>query len=509
MLAQTVAVAIESTRARDERRRQRGHIDAISRSTVAGIVEFDAGGRFVTVNDRYCELTGRARDALTGGLTFLDVTHPEERAATAECMESLRNGAENFTIEHRVLRPDGAVAWANSSAAAIRAPHGAFLGAVAIVTDVTARRAGETALRQSERRYRTLIEDMGVAAYTTDADGYITMYNEAAAELWGRHPALGVERWCGSWEIYTVEGERLPHEDCPMGLALREKRAIRGREIVAVRPDGTRGTIMPHPTPLFDDAGNLVGAINVLVDISEQKHTQDALREALRAKDDFLGQISHELRNPVTQLEGFSDLLSRRWESLPAQSLSNALQEVHAQSIRVRRLVENMIALSRFERGVMPGAEPHLLQRLLTATLEEFERRFPNTRLVVEIAPDLPPVETSDSTVDQVVWNLLTNAYKYGPAEGPIHLQAGVAEGWVYIAVRDSGPGVPEEDMGQLFEPYFRSQSTPEHAAGLGLGLSVCKRLMEAQQGQMWARRRDEGGMEFGLRLRALEAIDA
>jgi PAS domain S-box-containing protein len=507
VLAHTAALAIESRYAREERRRQRGHLDAIFRSTVAGIAELDATGGFVAVNDRFCELAGRSREELLGRVDCIEVTHSEDRVETARLFRSLAAGAESFSVEKRLHRPDGATVWVNSSASAIRDAQGRFAGAVVILTDITNRRRGEAALRESEARYRTLLNSMGIAAYTTDSDGYITMFNDAAAQLWGRAPALGEDRWCGSWRIFRLDGEHLPHEDCPMGICLREQLPVRGVEIVVERPDGSRGVVMPYPTPLFDDAGNISGAINVLVDVTEQRRTQDALRDAVREKDDFLGQISHELRNPVTQLEGYADLLRRRWESMPLDAQLESLQEVHSQSIRVRRLVENMIVLSRFERGVMPGTEPHLLQRLLDETLQEFRRRFPRTRLEVDVRPDLPPVETSASTVDQVVWNLLTNAYKYGPAEGPIRLEASMSDGWVTVAIRDTGPGVPPDDLESIFEPYFRSASTPEHAAGLGLGLSVCRRLMHAQQGEMWAKPLDGAGMEFGFRLRALDDL--
>lgn len=358
--------------------------------------------------------------------------------------------------------------------------------------------------RQSRERYRALIGAMGLAVYTTDAEGQITLFNEAAAELWGRRPELGVDLWCGSWKLYQPDGTPMAHEDCPMGIALRENRAVRGAEIVAERPDGSRAAVMPYPTPLRDSNGRLVGAVNVLVDITDQKRMDGALREALRGKDDFLGQVSHELRTPLTQLVGNAEILLRRWSSLDAETQHESLEEVHLQALRLGRLVENMMVLSRFERGVLSAAEPQLVQRLVRETVAEFQRRFPHTEIRLQVDPDLPPVESTPSTVDQVIWNLLTNAQKYGPVNGPIEVSARCAEGFVELVVRDEGPGVPEADLPRLFEPYFRSSAIPEQAAGLGLGLSVCKRLIEAQDGEMWARRRSPSGMEFGLRLPAV-----
>ena len=133
-------------------------------------------------------------------------------------------------------------------------------------------------LRESERMYRGLIEGLPAAFYTTNVDGYLTFYNEAAATLWGRRPVLGKERWCGSWKLYGADGALMPHDCCPMAITLKENRPIRCKEVLAERPDGTRVTFIPHPTPLRNVSGKLIGATNMLVDITERKQAEQALQ---------------------------------------------------------------------------------------------------------------------------------------------------------------------------------------------------------------------------------------
>ena len=116
-----------------------------------------------------------------------------------------------------------------------------------------------------------LLQVLPIAVYTTNAAGRITFYNEAAAELWGVRPVLDESVFCGSWKLFWPDGTPLPHHECPMAMALKEKRPIRGLEAVAERPDGTRVPFIAYPTPLFDEQGELVGAVNALVDISERK----------------------------------------------------------------------------------------------------------------------------------------------------------------------------------------------------------------------------------------------
>jgi two-component system, chemotaxis family, CheB/CheR fusion protein len=139
------------------------------------------------------------------------------------------------------------------------------------------RAAGE-ALFRDDAHFRQVLDLLPAAVYITNASGLITYYNEAAAALWGHHPQLGLSEWCGSWKLYWPDGRPLPHDQCPMALALREKRPIRGMEAVAERPDGIRVPFIPYPTPLYDPSGELIGAVNMLVDITERKRAEQAAR---------------------------------------------------------------------------------------------------------------------------------------------------------------------------------------------------------------------------------------
>lgn len=136
------------------------------------------------------------------------------------------------------------------------------------------RREAAEALRGSERRFREIINALPAAVYTTDAAGRITHFNPAAVALSGRTPELGSDQWCVSWKLHRPDGTPLPHEECPMAVALRERRPVRGEEAIAERPDGTRVWFEASPTPLFDDVGDLVGGINMLVDITGRRRTE-------------------------------------------------------------------------------------------------------------------------------------------------------------------------------------------------------------------------------------------
>lgn len=144
----------------------------------------------------------------------------------------------------------------------------------ALQDELEQQRVAQVALRESEERYRKLIDLMPVAVYTCDIDGHIQLFNEAAVRLWGRTPVVGETRWCGSISMCTPDGNDLPLDQCPMAIAITEQRAMTDVDTVVVRPDGEQRAVLANPTPLYDNHGKLNGAINVLVDITERKQAE-------------------------------------------------------------------------------------------------------------------------------------------------------------------------------------------------------------------------------------------
>jgi PAS domain S-box-containing protein len=119
-----------------------------------------------------------------------------------------------------------------------------------------------------------ILEALPVAVYITDAEGRITFYNQAAADLWGHRPKLGTDFWCGSWRLYWPDGAPMAHHECPMATAIKEGRPIRDIEAVLERPDGARVPFRPYPTPLKDESGRVIGAINLLIDATDLKQAE-------------------------------------------------------------------------------------------------------------------------------------------------------------------------------------------------------------------------------------------
>ena len=204
--------------------------------------------------------------------------------------------------------------------------------------------AGE-AFARGDDYFHAVLDALPAALYITDAAGLITYYNEAAAELWGRRPKLGTNHWCGSWKLFWPDGRPMAHDECPMALALRERRPVRGMEAIAERPDGTRVPFIPYPTLLYDGSGALVGAINMLVDITDRKHAEahaQRLAAIVESSDDAI--VSKDLNGIIAS-----------WNSGAQRVFGYTAEEIIGRSVTVlmppERENEEPGILERIRRG--------------------------------------------------------------------------------------------------------------------------------------------------------------
>ena len=176
-----------------------------------------------------------------------------------------------FGREIVIERPDGTRRTVTPYPQPIFNQQKQIAGGINVVIDITTQKETQYALKESENLYEQLIQALPAAIYTCDARGYISLYNNAAVELWGREPSSGIDLWCGSWKIYKPDGSPLPLEECPMAIALKEGRIVSDEEIIIERPDGVKRYILPHPRPIFNAAGKIAGAVNMLVDITDSR----------------------------------------------------------------------------------------------------------------------------------------------------------------------------------------------------------------------------------------------
>jgi PAS domain S-box-containing protein len=248
----------------------------------------------------------------------------------------------------------------------------------------------QATLRERERRFRELLDALPAAVYTTDAAGRITYYNEAAADLWGDRPALGSSEWCGSWKLFWPDGTPLPHDECPMAVALKEDRAVRGMEAAAERPDGTRVPFIPYPTPIHDETGKLVGAVNMLVDITDRKRAEEQHNLLVR-------ELHHRVKNTLAMVQAITGSTARATDNI--EDFKTALFG------RIQSLAKTHLLLSDEERAV---SFAHVLRSELGAFDDGSHER------IVLSGPDVPLTSQLAVSLGMAIHELTTNAAKYG-----------------------------------------------------------------------------------------------
>ncbi|MEX0751269.1 MAG: ATP-binding protein [Dehalococcoidia bacterium] len=236
------------------------------------------------------------------------------------------------------------------------------------------------------------------------------------------------------------------------------------------------------------------------------RRVADELRDANAAKDEFLGLVSHELKTPITTILGNAEVLDRRFDAIADADRIEALADIRAEAERLHRIIDNLLVLARLEQGSSIEREPMLVRRIVQQIVTSHGRSFPGRVIDVRWDLDPAPVLGSPPYLEQTLRNLISNAEKYSPQDRQIRIEASRADNELIVRVLDEGPGVREDELDVIFTPFYRSSTTASLAQGVGIGLAVCRRLIEAQGGRIWAARRSaEGGSEFGFALPIIE----
>ena len=373
---------------------------------------------------------------------------------------------------------------------------------------------------QSDERYHFLFEHSPAAVYSIDAAGVIQDFNRCAAELWGRSPALGDtdERFCGSHQMFRPDGSHMPHDQCPMALVVQGKvsEVVNG-EVVILRPDGSRITVIVNIRPLKDADGRIVGAINCFYDVTERsrveqllKYQADTLADMNRRKDEFLAMLSHELRNPLAPVINAVQAVEKLGVNPEQQKL---LTIAERQLSQLTRLVGDLMDASRIGTG---RVELQLEDMCVGDAIEEAVQTVRHMvvergqELTVELPPEPIWLRADAARIEQVVINLLANAAKYTENGGRISLSVEQQGGECTLRVRDTGIGISPELLPRVFDLFTQAAPYLDRSkGGLGIGLALVKRLVELHHGRVDAHSVVGEGSEFVVTLPAIPAAES
>ena len=462
----------------------------------------------IYVSPQVERVLGASADAFLTGEVWARSLHPEDRErAIAESMAAIEAGGP-FSIEYRMVRPDGAVVWIRDQGTVVRDDVGGPGYVQGLYIDVTEEKRLESELRSEAGKFRSLAERIPAVVYiegeggSDDAPTYIS---PKYLELFGYTPE---ERQANP----TLWRELLHPDDRERILPIVERSYEVGtfnEDYRMVARDGRVVWVHDETVLVHDDAGEPLFWQGVLYDITEQKRAQqelaqalelerravERLREADDMKNTFLTAVSHDLRTPLSAILGSAITLDNADElGISVEDRRQLTRSLARKAKRLTAMVTDLLDIDRLTRGlVQPRREQMDLGALLGRTVAESDVLEERT---VHVQAEPLDAWIDESMVVRIVENLLVNATKHTPPTATIWVGAHRADNGVVLLVEDDGPGVPEDERERLFEPFERGERSAP-SPGLGVGLSLVSRFAEAHGGRAWVEDRPGGGASF------------
>ncbi|GEM_PF-1639976 len=384
---------------------------------------------------------------------------------------------------------DGSFKTIINAAAPLRDENGAITGAIVVNEDITALHEAQEKQRASEQLFRTVFDLLPVGLWITDRDGSITEVNPAGQRIWQGGPSAKPAH-DGEVEGWSVEtGKPLAPDEWGIARAVRQGETSR-RELIRIRSfDGSFKTVISWAAPIRSQAGDIAGAVAVNEDITALHQTQEQLRAAVRDREDILAVVTHDLRSPLSAIMTMAATLELKARALaggePVRAMASTLTDIARQ---MSGLVNDLlgVAVARTDRSalkIVPANAAALLDKAGDAARPLFERE--GIAFEVQVVGELPLIHADANRILRVFTNLFDNALKFTAAPGEVVVRAEAQSGGVRYCVTNSGPELSGKELESMFKPFW--QAGRGDLRGAGLGLSICRSIVEAHGGSIWA----------------------
>jgi PAS domain S-box-containing protein len=357
-----------------------------------------------------------------------------------------------------------------------------------VFADITKRKKAEEALKESEQRWSTTLASIGDAVIATDAAGRITFMNTVAESLTGW--TLDEASSKPVAEVFHIINEKTRQVvDSPVARVLREG-TIAGlaNHTILLRKDKKEIPIDDSGAPIRDRSGATVGVVLVFRDITENRKVE-------QLKDEFIGMVSHELRTPLTVIT--AAIKTALDERISPEDQREILQEADSGAESLAGILDNLLELSRYQAGRLTlDKKPTRISEIAQKAANNVQQLYAARKVTLDISKDLPPTLIDPVRIERILSNLVENAFKYSAAGSEVRVFARQENGSLLVGVIDHGEGIAPELQAKLFEPFGRLAPT-SRIKGVGLGLIVCKRLVEAHGGRIWVESKPGEGSTF------------
>jgi two-component system NtrC family sensor kinase len=460
-----------------------------------GYYEVDTAGNFTFVNDAMSRILGYSRDELIG-MNYKTYIPNEHVKAVFEAYNRVYRTGEPLNWCPMVeTTKDGSRLLVEDSVLALRNDKGEVIGFRGVSRDVTDRKRTEEALKQSEERYRTILEEMADAYFEVDLGGYLTFVNTSTCRDLGysREELIGM-----SYKGFTVE-EDIASVFRVFNEVYRTGVPNKGFPWKVIRKDDAQGLVEASISTLRDDKGEIIGFRGVGRDITERRKIEEQLMLAdrLASIGRLVAGAAHELNNPLTAVIGFSDLLLAR--DL-ASDVKADLYIVNQEAKRAAAIVKELLAFAREQKIEKTLVN---INSVIQEVLQEhrYEQRANNIEVDVRLDPALPQIMGNGPQLQKVFASIITNAEQAmleAHGRGRLTISTEQVGNTVRVSIADDGLGISPDNMKKLFTPFF---TTREVGEGSGLGLSVCHGIVTEHGGKIYATSEFGKGATFVVEL--------
>jgi PAS domain S-box-containing protein len=500
----------ERQRVEEALRESEERFRATFNQAAVGIGHVDPAGRWLRVNQKYCDIVGYTVEELTA-MDVRDITHPDDLAATMTALEGLLEGTlANYSMEKRYIRKDGSTAWVNLTVSKVSDADGKPRFFVGVAEEITARKEVEQALRFSQARYQALYRDNPTMIATLDAEWTMLSVNPACAGQLG----YTIDELEGESVLKLFHGDDRPAVAGQLQNCLENPGRVFRWQFRKIRKDGELLWVDELAQTVQDPRGDL----NVMVvcqDITERRRAQEEierlnadlkqraaeLEDANRELEAFNFAVAHDLRKPLTTIIGYCQILRDLCADRLDEACNTYLRETYEGTWRMNRLIDTLLDFSRVTR-----LEPHRkgidLSALARRVAVELKAAESQRQVRFQIAEGIRA--TGDESLMQLVLeNLFGNAWKYTGEQIEGFIEFGEIKGEVPVYfVRDNGSGFSMADADRLFIPFQRLPGSNE-VEGHGVGLATVERIIRRHGGRIWAEAEPGRGATFFFTLAA------
>jgi PAS domain S-box-containing protein len=487
----------ERKRAEEATKTEKAKLQALVDGLAGTQIGIDIVGKDYKVRFQNQILEERFGD-LTGKLCYVNYMGLDKACDPCPMKEAIKTNRPQ-SIE--VTGADGR--YYNLFSAPLPNPDGTVDQAIEVVVDITEHKQAEEALRQSEERYRTILERMDESYYEVDLAGNFTFVNDATCRRLGhsREELIGM-----NYRAYTPK-ERADNTFKTFNMVYQTGQPIIGYPALAIAKDGSLIFAERSIFPIQNEEGKIIGFRGISRDVTERKRAEEERRQ-LEIKAQITGRlasvgemaagVAHEINNPLTAVTGYAQLLVNR-DDVPPE-VRNDLAAINDGAQRVAGIVQRLLAFSRQTKPLRKLVD---INELIESTLilRAYQLRVNNIEVVTRLAPDLLETVVDPGQIQQVFLNLVVNAeteMKLAHGKGKMTITTEKDNNIIKIRVKDNGPGIRPEVMDKIFDPFF---TTREVGQGTGLGLSLCYGIVTEHNGRIYAESQPGKGATFFVEL--------